>query len=63
MTIYMYEFPVSFGFRFAGVDAYGHTPDRQPWLYLASPDHPWFDHHERGHNRTMKFNCAPTIDY
>ena len=25
-------------------------------------DHPWFDHHERGSNRTVHLNRAPTSE-
>jgi hypothetical protein len=61
----MWEFPPSFGYRFnpGNVDGFGSSdPTKQPWLYQASPYHPWFEHHERGSNRTMYFNCGPTGD-
>lgn len=57
----MWEYPASFGFRFT-VSLFN-DPTKQPWLYVAHPDHPWFDHHERGHNRTVWLNRAPTMDY
>jgi hypothetical protein len=30
-----------------------------PW---QASDSGWFDHHERGHNRTIWFNRSPTAD-
>ena len=32
-------------------------------MWPGSGTHPWFDHHERGHNRTVHLNRAPTMDY
>ena len=30
---------------------------------LLDFEHPWFEHHERGLNRTVHLNRAPTMDY
>lgn len=34
-----------------------------PEPYQAGTDPEPFDHHERGHNRTIWINRAPTMDY
>lgn len=62
MVIYMWEFPDSFGYRFS-TEIPINLPNKQPWLYQAHPDHPWFNHHERGHNVCKQYNRSPTMDY
>jgi hypothetical protein len=58
----MWEYPDSFGYTFL-CGSRDLTPQHQPWLYRPREEnHPWFDHHMRGQNRTMIFNGAPTSE-
>jgi hypothetical protein len=58
----MWEYPDSFGYQMLSGTPAGWTPQNQPWLYRPydEENHPWFDHHMRGQNRTMIFNGAGT---
>ena len=58
-SIHMWEYPDSFGYRFSVVEGLNWTPNHQPWLYAPlEENHPWFEHHERGSNRTVIYNMT-----
>ncbi len=58
-SIHMWEYPAFVNSWVMRPEDPHWTPQRQPWLYRPTEDnHPWFDHHERGLNRTMIYNMT-----
>ena len=52
----MWEYPDSFSYLFRFYQG-EYTPHHQPWQYRPNEEyHPWFEHHERGQNRTAIYN-------